>query len=134
MGDQLQGLIVPPENTGIDTVLWLSLFLGLCLLVIGFLRWKKNQQLATTIALKKINTLRNQPVDSKHENQKQAIQLVQILCEGLQVKHLDQYQTEDKKEWETFRKKLDLLCYSAQPTSKLDPLVLDAKRWIIRAT
>ena len=135
MDEQLQDLIIPSPVAQPDIALWLSLFLGLSLLALLLWRWRHDQALATTKALKKLISLEKK-VSHKSPDQPQsvAIEINQILCEGFELPHLDQYQGNDHIAWSRFYDDLTTACYASQPACDLKGLMTQAKTWLKQAS
>jgi len=135
MDGQLRDLIIPSPVAHHDSVLWLGLFLGLSLLTLLIWRWRHHQTLATTKALKKLISIEKRISHKSPDHPQQlAIQINQILCEGLELPHLDQYQGDNLSAWSDFYHDLTQACYANQPDSDLKSLITQAKTWLIQAT
>lgn len=133
--DQLQGLLMPPTKAGFTTEVWLGVLLILCLMVFALWRWRKNQNTPSAIAQRKLHSLMQLQANTPETSQDIALHLVNLLCQGLGVNRLDQYQpqkqSESTKKWDTFHSKLNTACYSAHPDTDIKPLLSEAKRWLI---
>ncbi len=141
--NQLQGLIIPPKDAGFNTELWLGLFVLAGLL--GFIAWrwykKKLQNQALITAKKSLHALQHSYENASQSlqlSQDKALELVSLLCQGLAVKRLDQYQPDDLPKWQKFHQKLNVLCYSSCYSShsskplniELGSLFKEAKQWL----
>ncbi|MEE9446003.1 MAG: hypothetical protein V3V19_10110 [Cocleimonas sp.] len=137
---QLQGLIIPLKDESFNPVLYLSL-----LVLVGFLsfiawRWykKKLKNQAVITAQKSLYALQQSYNSTSQTSQNTALELVSILCQGLGVKRLDQYQAYDPHKWHTFHQTLNTLCYSKQPlihsskqsSIEISSLFKEAKKWL----
>ncbi len=139
--DQLQGLILPPQENGFNAVLWLGLFLLATLLGLALWRWWKSQNTPLSKACKALESLIKHsseststaaPNSSSNNKQAVALQCSQILCAGFAVKHLDQYQAPNADQWQLFHKKLNSLCYSNDSNIELGALLLEAKSYLLK--
>lgn len=110
--DQLQDLLLPPEAPAFNTTLWLGIGLLLCLFAFGLWRWQKYRNTTSYLARKSLYALEQQSKKTDQTPQTTAIQCASILCKGLGVKRLDQYQPQDIHAWNTFKNKLNSFCYS----------------------
>ena len=118
--EQLEGLILPPEAVLVNTTLWLGLLLISSLLLLSFWRWNKHRHSAIFLAQKKLAALEECVTEPQDETEV-ALQLNSLLCQGLKIKRLDQYQPEDSEAWRAFHTQLNSLCYSPasqKPVSK----------------
>ncbi len=139
--DQLQGLILPPQENGFNAVLWLGLFLLATLLGLALWRWwkshntplsKASKDLESLIKCSLVNITTVSHNNSSNYKQAAALQCSQILCAGFAVKHLDQYQASDADQWQLFYKKLNSLCYSNESNIELDPLLQEANSFLLK--
>lgn len=133
--DQLQGLILPPQETAFEATLWLGLFLLLVLVGLALWRWIKSQNSASLKAQKALESLIKNSTASTYKNtlknnQSTAIKCSQILNAGFRVKHLDQYKPTNADQWQSFYKKLTILCYSNDPNIELYPVLQEAKMFL----
>ena len=124
--EQLQGLILPPQENSSGTVLWLALFLFLALFALAFWRWKKTQMTRLFIARQELQALIKTPALNNKAKQMAAIRCSQILSRGFGVKHLDQYHPDNSRKWQFFYQKLNALCYSDKSGIELKPLLKEA--------
>ena len=133
---QLQGLIIPPNDVGFNTELWLGLLLLACLMGLIAWRWNKKRikNRALVRAQRSLHALQNSYKEKNQSSHFAALELVSILCKGLDVKRLDQYQADDVPKWQLFHQKLNTLCYSKdslnQSKIKLAPLFKETKQWL----
>lgn len=128
--ESLQGLLIPPEVQGFNFALWFGVLCAVTALVFIFWRWLKHQKKASTIALKKLTELAKK---SDPTQQNKNIQLVSVLCQGLNIKRLDQFQTLKKDEWDAFQEQINSACYSPSSDSTnvdFDALLKEAKQWL----
>jgi len=136
LDDQLQGLLMPPKEAGVNLPLWLGLALLLCLLLLGLWRWNKTRNSATAIAQRKLQALMQSPANSSKASQSIAVELASLLCQGLGVNRLDQFQAENTQAWNTFQDKLNKACYSTQAVSDMQALLQalfnEAGHWLKR--
>lgn len=139
--DQLQGLILPSQENGFNAVLWLGLLLLATLLGLALWRWWKSQNTPLSKARKALESLIKRSSEntstathnsSANNKQVVALQCSQILCAGFAVKHLDQYQATNADQWQLFYKKLNSLCYSNESNIELDPLLQQAKSFLLK--
>ena len=139
--DQLQGLILPPQENGFNAVLWLGLFLLATLLGLALWRWwasqntplsKARKALESLIKYSSANTSTATHNNLSYNKQAVALQCSQILCAGFAVKHLDQYQASNAEQWQLFYKKLNSLCYSSDSNIELAPLLQEANSFLLK--
>jgi len=128
----LQGLLIPPEPEGFNSILWLSILLGIGLIVILLWYWQAYKKKPTTVALKQLDLLNQKENLSQHTK---LIQLVSILCQGLKIKRLDQYKPTNIDAWKSFQLSLDTACYASGSeeiidTQLFDSLLNEAKQWL----
>ena len=137
---QLQGLIIPPKDEGFNTELYLGLLMLVALLGVFAWRWyqKKVKNRALLTAQKALSALQQSYSSAPESSQSTALAIVSLLCQGLGVKRLDQYQAYDSLKWHNFHQKLNVLCYSKKPSKQLsaqsnleiDSLFQEAKQWL----
>ena len=133
--DQLQGLLMPPTKADFNTALWLGVVLMVCLLIFALWLWKKRRYTPSAIAQRKLHSLMQLQANTSETSPSIALNLVSILCQGLEVNRLDQYQpkkhSENPKKWHTFHSKLNTACYSAHPNTDIKALFIEARHWLI---
>jgi hypothetical protein len=145
--NDLQGLIMPPAEARFNTELWLGFFIIFSLILLGLYRWRQSVNKPSVVqkklAQKKLNSLhqdykngiKSSQVDPS-ETQQVAIKVVSILCKGLGVNRLDQYQPKDRQTWQSFHHSLNSACYtpdtSAESGSDLSALFKEAKDWLLK--
>lgn len=139
MNNQLEDLLLPPEY--LSTRIEAYFVVVLIFMVIFFLWWKrqKSRRSPLSVAQRQVSLLRknyrNLPSDlSKGEREKRskkiALELSDILCVRLGIKHLYQYSLSNK-DWEVFYEKLNQACYSkSEENIALDELLTEASVWI----
>lgn len=130
--DNLQGLLLPPEAAGFNALLWLSVLVGVCLVAILLWYWKIHKNKPSTIAIKQLDMLIQ---GRSSEQQANFVQLVSILCQGLNIKRLDQHKPTNNEAWRAFQLKLDTACYSidsktSSDSQLFDTLLTEAKLWL----
>ncbi len=132
LGDHLQGLILPVENS-ISAFTLLAL-LGVLLLILMaiFWRWKKHTKKPAQQAKKKLKRLQKNANDSHKAT---VLQLAKILRDGLEVPRLELFEStlksEQANEWLVFQNKLELACYSSQAQNfDLNSLFKQANHWL----
>lgn len=130
MDDQLQGLIIPAQETEFNGELWFGGALLLCLLVLAVWRWKKARRSPLVIAQKKLQTLIQFNAQHPNESHQVSLSLVSILCERFAVKRLDQITINTHKDWRVFEKKLNTASYSTDSNTNMKALLDEAKIWI----
>ena len=129
----LQDLILPADDALINPMLgW---FLGLLFLFSLFMiwRWNKARKTPRKQAIQKLKKLR----DTKKIPQASALQLSQILREGLEVPRLDLVKPEgdqDARKWQDYTSDIEIACYAKQ-TNKIDieSLLNQANDWLRKA-
>ena len=139
LDEQLNGLLIPPDNTLFSWETGLGLiFLSLCILstiVFLVLRYQHNRQKPAVAATRKLKALQNShPTDQ----QSTAIAITQILRQGLTINRLDEYQSNDQNEkntWKAFTTQLNKACYSANSTEEitLTHLFNESHGWLSKA-
>lgn len=132
MNDQLQDLLLPPKASGVGVELWLGgvLFLFICLLALWY--WNKYRKSAFFVAQKELSALEKLPVNTSEDSRNIALRLASLLCLGLGVRHLNQYQAEDAVAWDRFQKKLNKACYSPVSEKTSGLLFSEAESWLMR--
>lgn len=135
--DQLHGLIIPNKETAINSELWIGIALLACLLScllgLAFYRWLKLRNSPLNIAKRKLQDLTFSHNNPSEETQTTALALVNILCEGHNVKRLDQIQhshTADTKGWDDFQDALNTACYAKDSNADITSLLTQAKHWL----
>ena len=133
MNNQLQDLLIPPQQAEANSLLWLELVLLFCLLGLAIWRWNKYHMHPAIIAQKKLQQLLNQANITPEESKQIALKVANILCEGLDVKRLDQFQINKNQKWESFHKKLNTACYSSaniNNNADITELISEARQWL----
>ena len=136
MNDQLQGLLIPSQEAGYNTMLWLGLVLLFSIFGGVLWRWNIYRKNPSVIAQKELRNLMNLPCKTGADSQVIAIKIASVLCRGLGVTRLDQFQTEKINQWEEFLSKLNTACYSSvgdteEESVNIKSLLNDAKEWLI---
>lgn len=130
MDNQLQGLLIPPKTVEFGLFFYLSLILLCIILVLLLWRWNKYRKQPSILALKKLEKLKELPCRTAGESQAAALELAVLLCQGLEVNRLDQFQPIDKQNWLTFHNKLNTACYSSVEKFEIRSLLKEAKKWL----
>ncbi len=133
MNDQLADLLLPPSEPLINYALYLGLGLLLAVLVLSFWFWKNYQNKPLTIAKKRLKELNSEYLKQTSNPHEVALKLSNILCTGLEIKRLDQYQPVKKTDWDTYHKRLNAACYSSvtdNKTENINMLLAEAKHWL----
>ena len=133
MNNQLQDLLIPPKQAEANSLLWLGLALFICLLGFALWRWNQYHMQPAIIAQKKLRKLLNQSYKTPEESRQVALNVANILCEGLGVKRLDQFETNKNQKWEYFHQRLNTACYSSENkknNTDITELINEAKQWL----
>jgi hypothetical protein len=137
LDDQLQGLMIPAESSEYGLVTW-AVFVAVIALVLLFLwRYQQYRKTPVIMAKRKLKALHG---GQQKDTQARAIEMAKILCQGLGVARLDEYEPVTEPEstdmdWNVFRVRLDSLCYttSGQREDELNQLFSEACFWLGRA-
>ena len=134
MSDQLQGLLIPPKEAEPNIVLWFGLTVLLCFFGLMIWRWNRYRKTSVVVAQKKLKYLKRLSCKTVDESQAIALELALLLCQGLGVKRLDQFQASNKPQWMKFHNKLNMACYSSFEKNDIDmkSLLNEAQQWLIQ--
>ena len=140
MNDQLQGLLIPPKQAEPNLTLWLGVALLFFLLGLVIWRWNKYRKTSVVVAQKKLNHLKSLPCKTVEESQMIALKLAHILCQGLGIKRLDQFQASDESRWLEFHHRLNTACYSSIEKNdigiginkNMKSLLNEAQQWLLQ--
>jgi len=133
MNNQLQDLLIPPKQADPNSLLWLGLVLFICLLGLAIWRWNQYHMQPAIIAQKKLQKLLKQANKTPEESKQVALKVANILCEGLGVKRLDQFQSNEIQQWESFHNRLNTACYSSankKNNTDVAALISEARQWL----
>jgi len=140
LDDQLQGLMIPAESSEYGLVTW-AVFVAVIALVLLFLwRYQQYRKTPVIMAKRKLKALQSLHGGQQKDTQARAIEMAKILCQGLGVARLDEYEPVTEPEstdmdWNVFKVRLDSLCYttSGQREDELNQLFSEACFWLGRA-
>ena len=132
MNDQLQGLLIPLKEAEPNMMLWIALLILLFLLGVLFWRWNNHRRLPSIIAQKRLKKLMGSSSNTVDKSQVSALEIANILCQGLGVRRLDQFQASDKPKWMKFHNRLNDACYSRKKKNDIDirSLINEAHKWL----
>lgn len=138
LNDKLQGLLLPPENSMTHWSFILSLII-ISLLLIALTVWlyhqhKQKPVIIALIRLKHLKQQKRRDQSTPSDLQATALEIAQILRQGLEVTRLDNYQSKQKTSWEIFKSSLNNACYSTNPNvMELKQIFTEAEHWLQKA-